>query len=239
MAGRKGNEPVNPFSYTRVADVATAVREIAADETGKFIAGGTNLIDLMKENVARPGRLIDITRVALREIRPGADGGLCLGALATNTEVAITSRSAAGTRFIWRSWLRRSSATWQRRAGTVAANALLLLRHATPCNSATGDLLSGNQRLHRMYAILGRGKYRCHRRYASAGVLEAVVRVTALPASERFICGVPPAWRHADRGYNLPRRDHHVGRLPVDSPHHAYSRSTEHPMHSLRAGRRG
>ena len=47
---------MNPFSYTRPDDVATALREIAAGNTGKFIAGGTNLLDLMKENVERPGR---------------------------------------------------------------------------------------------------------------------------------------------------------------------------------------
>ena len=62
---------MNTFSYTRAGDVTTAVREVAADGAAKFIAGGTNLIDLMKENVARPSRLIDITRLPLAEIRPG------------------------------------------------------------------------------------------------------------------------------------------------------------------------
>ena len=45
---------MNNFGYTRASDVADAVRQIAADPVAKFIAGGTNLIDLMKENVARP-----------------------------------------------------------------------------------------------------------------------------------------------------------------------------------------
>jgi FAD binding domain in molybdopterin dehydrogenase len=53
---------MNPFSYSRADDVTTAVREVAAGGAAKFIAGGTNLIDLMKENVERPSRLIDITR---------------------------------------------------------------------------------------------------------------------------------------------------------------------------------
>ena len=48
------------FSYTRASDVAAGVSEIAMDEAA-FIAGGTNLLDLMKENVARPSRLVDIT----------------------------------------------------------------------------------------------------------------------------------------------------------------------------------
>ena len=57
------------FEYTRANDVADAVRQIAADPKAKFIAGGTNLIDLMKEDVERPSRLIDITRLAAEEGR--------------------------------------------------------------------------------------------------------------------------------------------------------------------------
>src|SRR5438094_7194513 len=72
----------------RAADVSDAVQAIATDHTARFIAGGTNLLDLMKENVERPSRLIDINRLPLREIRPGDDGGLRLGALVTNTDVA-------------------------------------------------------------------------------------------------------------------------------------------------------
>jgi CO/xanthine dehydrogenase FAD-binding subunit len=79
---------VNTFSYTRAGDVATAVREVASAGAAKFIAGGTNLIDLMQENVERPSRLINITRLPLAEIRPSSDGGLRLGALVTNTDVA-------------------------------------------------------------------------------------------------------------------------------------------------------
>ena len=56
------------FQYTRASDVTDAVRRIAADPTAKFIAGGTNLLDLMKEDVERPGRLIDITRLPLSEV---------------------------------------------------------------------------------------------------------------------------------------------------------------------------
>ncbi len=72
---------MNSFTYTRADDVARAVREIAAEGATKFIAGGTNLIDLMKENVERPSRLIDINRLPLKQIHFGADGGLGLGAL--------------------------------------------------------------------------------------------------------------------------------------------------------------
>ena len=59
---------MNNFEYARASDVADAVRRIAADPAAKFIAGGTNLIDLMKENVARPSRLIDITHLPLDKV---------------------------------------------------------------------------------------------------------------------------------------------------------------------------
>ncbi len=52
---------MNPFTYTRADDVATPCARSPSDRAAKFIAGGTNLIDLMKENVERPSRLIDIT----------------------------------------------------------------------------------------------------------------------------------------------------------------------------------
>ena len=67
---------MNDFGYTRASDVADAVRQIAADPAAKFIAGGTDLIDLMKENVARPSRLIDITHLPLDKIEETKDGGL-------------------------------------------------------------------------------------------------------------------------------------------------------------------
>jgi xanthine dehydrogenase YagS FAD-binding subunit len=76
------------FQYARANDVAGAVRQIAADPTAKFIAGGTNLIDLMKDDVERPSRLIDITRLPLRSVEETADGGLRIGALVPNSDLA-------------------------------------------------------------------------------------------------------------------------------------------------------
>lgn len=62
------------FQYAQASDVADAVRQIVADPTAKFIAGGTNLIDLMKEEVERPSRLIDISRLPLRNVEETAEG---------------------------------------------------------------------------------------------------------------------------------------------------------------------
>src|SRR5262249_9110318 len=88
----RGGETMNNFGYTRASDVADAVRQIAADPGAKFIAGGTNLIDLMKENVARPSRLIDITHLPLNQIEETRDGGLRIGALVPNSVLAYHPR---------------------------------------------------------------------------------------------------------------------------------------------------
>src|SRR5689334_23188062 len=76
------------FQYTRAIDVADAVRQVAADPGAKFVAGGTNLIDLMKEDVERPTRLIDITRLPLKSVEETVDGGLRIGALVPNSDLA-------------------------------------------------------------------------------------------------------------------------------------------------------
>ena len=76
------------FQYARPNDVSDAVRMIAGDPTAKFIAGGTNLIDLMKEDVERPSRLIDISRLPLGKIEETADGGVRIGALVPNSDLA-------------------------------------------------------------------------------------------------------------------------------------------------------
>lgn len=76
------------FQYSRASDVADAVRQIAADPTAKFIAGGTNLLDLMKDHVERPSRLIDISRLQLGNVEATDDGGVRIGALVPNSDLA-------------------------------------------------------------------------------------------------------------------------------------------------------
>ena len=75
------------FDYARATDVADATRQIAAFPGAKFIAGGTNLIDLMKEDVERPQRLIDITRLPLNTVEE-TQGGVRIGALVPNSDLA-------------------------------------------------------------------------------------------------------------------------------------------------------
>lgn len=76
------------FQYSRATDVSDAVRQLAADPKAKFIAGGTNLIDLMKYEVEHPARLIDISRLPLKTVEETAGGGLKIGALVPNTDLA-------------------------------------------------------------------------------------------------------------------------------------------------------
>src|SRR3954470_3239656 len=76
------------FEYSRAGDVADAVRQIAADPRAKFIAGGTNLIDLMKYDVERPAHLIDISRLPLTSVEEIASGGVRIGALVPNSNLS-------------------------------------------------------------------------------------------------------------------------------------------------------
>ncbi len=77
---------MTPFAYSKPAAIDEAVRLAGPDS--HFIAGGTNLVDLMKENLVRPKRLIDINALPLRDVTATADGGLRIGALVGNAELA-------------------------------------------------------------------------------------------------------------------------------------------------------
>ena len=77
---------MNPFHYSRPTDVQQAVQMSSA--ASRFIAGGTNLLDLMKENISHPEHLIDITGLPLHDIQETAEGGLRIGALVSNADLA-------------------------------------------------------------------------------------------------------------------------------------------------------
>ncbi|HTV89565.1 MAG TPA: xanthine dehydrogenase family protein subunit M [Stellaceae bacterium] len=83
------------FEYFRARDIADAVQRMAADPAAKLIAGGTNLIDLMQEDVERPTRLIDISRLPLGGVDETEDGGLRIGALVRNSDLACHPLVAA------------------------------------------------------------------------------------------------------------------------------------------------
>jgi xanthine dehydrogenase YagS FAD-binding subunit len=76
------------FQYARANDVVDAIRQITGDPNAKFIAGGTNLIDLMKMDVERPTKVVDITRLPLKQVENTPGGGLRIGALVRNSDLA-------------------------------------------------------------------------------------------------------------------------------------------------------
>ncbi len=79
---------MQPFEYTRAEDPQAVVSALGRAPKAKILAGGTNLVDLMKQNVERPTGLVDVNRLQLAEITELPDGGLRLGALARNAETA-------------------------------------------------------------------------------------------------------------------------------------------------------
>src|SRR5690349_5611536 len=78
---------MRPFKYTRANEAATAVRAAAADGDSMYIAGGTNILDLMREGVESPSELVDVHGLSLTQIK-ATSGGISLGALAKNSDTA-------------------------------------------------------------------------------------------------------------------------------------------------------
>jgi xanthine dehydrogenase YagS FAD-binding subunit len=149
------------FQYARATDVADAVGQIASDPAAKFIAGGTNLIDLMKENVERPTRLIDITRLPLKTVEQTAEGGLRIGALVPNADLAYHPLIAQRYPILASAILAGASQQLRNMAST-GGNLLQRTRcyyfydTATPCNKREpGSGCSAINGLNRMHAILG------------------------------------------------------------------------------------
>lgn len=83
---------MRPFTYERVSSPADAVAAAAAQPGSRFIAGGTNLLDLMKLGIETPSHLIDVNRLGLDTITPTPDGGLRIGAMVRNTDLAADAR---------------------------------------------------------------------------------------------------------------------------------------------------
>src|SRR5687768_9102515 len=83
---------MKPFTYERARTPAEAAAAAARKPGAKFIAGGTNLLDLMKLQIETPTHLIDVNGLALDKIESTPEGGLRIGALVSNTDLAADSR---------------------------------------------------------------------------------------------------------------------------------------------------
>jgi xanthine dehydrogenase YagS FAD-binding subunit len=184
------------FHYARATDVADALRQIAADPTAKFIAGGTNLIDLMKYDVERPLRLIDITRLPLRTLEETADGGVHIGALMPNSDLAYHPLIEQRYPLLASAILAGASQQLRNMAST-GGNLLQRTRcfyfydTATPCNKREpGTGCSAIRGINRINAILGTSEA-CIATHPSdmcvaLAALEAKVHVAG-PSGERAI----------------------------------------------------
>jgi xanthine dehydrogenase YagS FAD-binding subunit len=220
---------MNPFTYSRAGDANQAVAEISTKPQGKFLGGGTNLIDLMKMGVETPTQLIDINRLPLAQIEELPDGrGLRVGALARNSDVA--EHSLIKARYPVLSEALLSGASPQlRNMATVGGNLLQRTRcyyfydPAFPaCNKRKpGSGCGAIEGFNRIHAILGQSEH-CIATHPSdmcvaLAALDAIIRVRG-PKAEREI---PIAEFHRLPG-NTPERDTNLGRdeliVAVDLP---------------------
>ncbi|KAK0331264.1 hypothetical protein LTR94_029627, partial [Friedmanniomyces endolithicus] len=148
------------FDYARADSIGTATRD-GAVPGARFIAGGTNLLDLMKLQVETPDTLVDISRLDLGEIEEREDGGLTIGALVPNSDLAADARVIERYPVLSRALLAGASGQLRNKAST-GGNLLQRTRcyyfydPATPCNKrdpGSGCSAIGGE--NRILAILG------------------------------------------------------------------------------------
>jgi xanthine dehydrogenase YagS FAD-binding subunit len=200
---------MTPFEYTRAGNVADAVRLASSTSHAKYLGGGTNLVDLMRETVEAPQALIDVTRLS-QDIESRDDGSVLIGAAVTNTALAADRNVRFRFPLLSRAIL--SGASGQiRNMATVAGNILQRTRcyyfydDAARCNKrkpGSGcDALEGFNRIH---AILGASDA-CIATHPS----DMCVALAALDAIVHL--------ESVDGPRQVPLRDLH--RLPGDTPH--------------------
>jgi xanthine dehydrogenase YagS FAD-binding subunit len=149
------------FSYHRAATVADAIAALGANPMAQLLAGGTNLVDLMKYDVARPTAVVDINRLPLKTIEEVEGGGVRIGALVSNSAVAYDER--VQERFpLLSSAILAGASPQLRNAATTGGNLMQRTRcyyfydPATPCNKREpGSGCSAIGGVNRIHAILG------------------------------------------------------------------------------------
>jgi xanthine dehydrogenase YagS FAD-binding subunit len=200
---------MKPFRYTEATDEAAAVRAVSANKSAKFLAGGTNLIDLMKEYVERPGELVDVSQLKLAQIK-STGSGISIGALAKNAVTANHPLIRQNYPLLSMAILAGASGQLRNMA-TNGGNLMQRTRCqyfydlAMPCNKREpGTGCGALEGLNRIHAIFGYSD-KCVATYPgdmanALYALDAVVRVRGNNGQERVI----------------PIQDFH--RLPGDAP---------------------
>jgi xanthine dehydrogenase YagS FAD-binding subunit len=149
------------FSYQRAETVADAIAALGANPASQLLAGGTNLVDLMKYDIAQPTAVVDINRLPLKGIEELEGGGLRIGALVSNAALAYDPR--VQERFpLLTSAILAGASPQLRNAATTGGNLMQRTRcyyfydPATPCNKREpGSGCSAIGGLNRIHAILG------------------------------------------------------------------------------------
>ena len=182
---------MKPFGYLTPPDPAAAIAAVTGRAGATFLAGGTNLVDLMKLGVAAPDLLVDVTGLLPDRIEPTAAGGLRIGAGVRNSDLAADPRVRAGFPVLAQAVLAGASGQLRNMA-TVGGNLLqrtrcLYFQDVTkPCNKRVpGSGCPARAGDHRNLAILG-GSPHCVATHPSDMAVAAVVHVEG-PAGPRPI----------------------------------------------------
>ena len=175
------------FDYTRASNTDEAVLAINSIEQAKFLGGGTNLIDLMKDGVEQPDHLVDVTKLSLAEIEELPDGGVRIGAMARNSDTANHPLIRQRYPVLSQAFLAGASPQLRNMA-TVGGNLLQRTRcyyftdTSMPCNKRDpGSGCAAIEGYNRIHAILGTSE-QCIATHPSdmcvaLAALDAVVRV--------------------------------------------------------------
>lgn len=149
------------FSYERASSPADAAAAVARTPGARFIAGGTNLLDLMKLEIETPGHLVDVNGLQLDRIEENDDGGLRIGALVRNTDLAADNRVRRDYAVLSRALLAGASGQLRNKA-TTAGNLLQRSRcpyfydTAQPCNKRLpGSGCAALEGYSRQHAVVG------------------------------------------------------------------------------------
>ncbi|UKY53447.1 FAD binding domain-containing protein [Streptomyces inhibens] len=156
---------MKPFGYVRAASIGEAVRAAAGQPEARFLGGGTNLVDLMKLGVETPRLLIDVTRLPLDRIEELPDGGLRIGAMVRNSELAAAA--PVRDRYPVLSQALLAGASGQlRNTATTGGNLLQRTRclyfqdTSKPCNKREpGTGCPARDGAHRDLAVLGHSEH--------------------------------------------------------------------------------
>jgi xanthine dehydrogenase YagS FAD-binding subunit len=149
------------FTYERASSVEAATQAARSHANARFIAGGTNLLDLMKHEIETPAHLVDVNHLGLDDVEDTPDGGLRIGAHVRNSDLAWEPRVRRRYPMLSRALLAGASAQLRNRA-TTAGNLLQRTRcyyfydPAKPCNKREpGSGCSALEGFNRIHAIVG------------------------------------------------------------------------------------